>query len=57
MQINGKVRDKMMVAAGMDRDALQEFVMQSDSAKRLIGEKTVVKVIAVPQKLVNIVVR
>ena len=57
LQINGKVRDKMMVAAGMDRDALQEFVMQSDSAKRLIGEKTVVKVIAVPQKLVNIVVR
>ena len=57
LQINGKVRDKMMVAAGMDRDALQEFVMQSDSAKRLIGEKTVVKVIAVPQKLVNIVVK
>ena len=57
LQINGKVRDKMMVAAGLDRDALQEFVMQSDSAKRLIGEKTVVKVIAVPQKLVNIVVK
>ena len=57
LQINGKVRDKMMVAAGMDRDALQEFVLQSDSAKRLIGEKTVVKVIAVPQKLVNIVVK
>ena len=57
LQINGKVRDKMMVAAGMDRDGLQEFVMQSDSAKRLIGEKTVVKVIAVPQKLVNIVVK
>ncbi|MBE7044715.1 MAG: leucine--tRNA ligase [Ruminococcaceae bacterium] len=57
IQINGKVREKMMVAADLDREALQEFVLQSDAAKNLIGDKTVVKVIAVPGKLVNIVIK
>jgi len=57
IQINGKVREKMMVSADLDREGLQEFVLQSDAAKNLIGDKTVVKVIAVPGKLVNIVIK
>jgi len=57
LQINGKIRDKMMIAAGLDKDETEKAVMESDSAKALIDGKTIVKVIAVPGKLVNIVVR
>ena len=56
-QINGKTRGKMSVAAGLDRDALSEFVMAKDEVSAAVGDKQIVKVIAVPDKLVNIVVR
>lgn len=56
-QINGKIRGKMSVAAGLDRDALSEFVMAKDEVSAAVGDKQIVKVIAVPDKLVNIVVR
>ena len=57
VQINGKIRDKAMVPAGLDRDGLQQVAMDSEKIKALIEGKTVVKVIAVPGKLVNIVVK
>ena len=57
IQINGKVREKMMIAADLDKAQTEEVVMNSDAAKALIEGKTVVKVIAVPGKLVNIVVK
>lgn len=57
VQINGKIRDKLMIAAGLDKDGTQEAAMSSDKIKELIEGKTVVKVIAVPGKLVNIVIR
>ena len=57
VQINGKVRGRMDVPAGLSREELQETVMASDEAKALIDGKTVVKVISVPGKLLNIVVR
>ena len=57
LQINGKVRDKMEVPAGLDKAEFEKLAMESDKAKALIAGKTVVKVIAVPGKLVNIVVR
>ena len=56
-QVNGKIRGKMSVAAGLDRDALSEFVMAKDEVSAAVGDKQIVKVIAVPDKLVNIVVR
>ena len=56
-QVNGKIRGKMSVAAGLDRDALSEFVMSKDEVSAAVGDKQIVKVIAVPDKLVNIVVR
>ena len=56
-QVNGKIRDKMMIPSGLDRDALQETAMNSDKIKSLTEGKTIVKVIAVPGKLVNVVVK
>ena len=57
VQINGKIRDKLMIPAGLDKDGTQEAAMNTDKIKELIDGKTVVKVIAVPGKLVNIVVK
>ncbi len=57
IQLNGKVKEKLSVANGLSKDELQKLVMERDNTKELIGEKTVVKVISVPGKLVNIVVK
>ena len=57
LQINGKVRDKVTIDAGLSREAMQDVVMQLPRAKELTEGKTIVKVICVPKKLVNIVVK
>ena len=57
LQINGKVRDKIIVPAALDREALQEVALEQPKVQNLIAEKTIVKVICVPDKLVNIVVK
>lgn len=57
VQINGKIKDKLMIPAGLDKDGTQEAAMNTEKIKGLIEGKNVVKVIAVPDKLVNIVVK
>lgn len=57
IQINGKVKEKMNIASGLGRDELQKTVMESEAAVRAVDGRNVVKVIAVPDKLVNIVVK
>ncbi len=57
VQLNGKVKAKMVIDANLDRDGMQEAAMENDEVKALIDGKEIVKVIAVPGKLVNIVVK
>lgn len=57
VQINGKIKDKLMIPAGLDKDGTQEAAMNTEKIKGLIEGKNVIKVIAVPGKLVNIVVK
>ena len=57
VQINGKVRTKMMVDANINRDDMQTAVLENADVKALVDGKQIVKVIAVPGKLVNIVVK
>ncbi len=57
VQVNGKIRDKILVPAGLDRNELEAAAMESDRIKALTDGKTIVKVIAVPGKLVNVVVK
>ncbi len=57
VQINGRVKAKMMVDANIKREDMEKAAMDNDEIKELIGSQTVVKVIAVPGKLVNIVVK
>ncbi|MCL5103139.1 MAG: class I tRNA ligase family protein, partial [Armatimonadetes bacterium] len=55
-QINGKVRDKMVVPADADEETLKSTVLASERIKADLEGKTVRKVIVVKGKLVNIVV-
>ena len=56
-QINGKVRGKFERPAGMDKSELEHSIMSEKMIQdRLVGLE-VVKVITVPDKLVNIVVK
>ena len=57
IQINGKVKEKMSVASGLGRDEFQKTVMESEAAVKAVDGRNIVKVIAVPDKLVNIVVK
>lgn len=57
IQVNGKVRDRMMIPAGLDKAQTEKVAMESDRVKDMVSGKTVANVVVVPQKLVNIVVR
>ena len=57
LQVNGKVRGRITVPSTMSQDEVQDTVLSMDRAKQMVEGKTVVKVISVPGKLVNIVVR
>ena len=57
VQINGKVRAKLMIPADADSDAMIAAALENETIKPLVDGKTVVKKIAVPKKLVNIVVK
>jgi leucyl-tRNA synthetase len=56
VQINGKVKLKLTLPAGLDENALKEKVLADAGVKALLDGKQVKKVIAVKGKLVNIVV-
>ena len=55
MQINGKLREKLTLPAGLDNVALEDAALTADKIKAELTGKTVRKVIVVPGKLVNIV--
>lgn len=57
IQINGKVRDRIMVAVGSDEEAVRRQCMQSSRVLEQLEGKTVRKFIVVPGKLVNIVAK
>ena len=57
LQINGKVRDRITLPADIDKTAMEAAVKELPRAKELTEGKTIVKVICVPKKLVNIVVK
>ena len=57
VQVNGKLRDKLEVPQGLDNSELEKLALEAPKAKEFIGDKQVVKVIVVPNKLVNIVVK
>ena len=57
VQINGKVKDKIEVDEGLEQEAMKQLALNSPKIKDLTKDKTIVKTIVVPKKLVNIVVK
>ena len=57
VQINGKIKEKINIAGDLSREEMEKTAMENDKVKGLIDGKNVVKVIAVPGKLINIVVK
>ena len=55
VQVNGKVRAKMTVAADAQQEAVQAMALEQANVQQFVEGKTVRKVIYVPGKLVNIV--
>ena len=56
VQVNGKVRDKIEVAAGLEDDELRTIALSSDKIKRWTDNKELRRVIVVKGRLVNIVI-
>ena len=57
VQIKGKVRAKLVIAKDSSREELEKLALTNEKIQSEIAEKQVVKVIVVPNKLVNIVVK
>ena len=57
LQINGKVRDKLIIPAGLNKEETEAAARQSEKFVTFTEGKEVVKVIVVPGKLVNVVVK
>ena len=57
VQVNGKVRDKIMIEAGASQEDQLAAAKASEKIQEQIIGKTVVKEISVPGRLVNIVIR
>ena len=57
VQVNGKLVNVVKVPAGSDDVAVKAAALADDKVKARIEGKTVVKVIVVPGKLVNLVVK
>lgn len=57
VQVNGKVRDKVVLEAALSQEQLEEIVLARPKIKGYTTGKQVVKVIVIPGKLVNIVVK
>lgn len=57
VQILGKVKEKMVLKKDLSKEELEEKVLSSEKVKKLINNKTIVKIIVVPNRLVNLVIK
>lgn len=57
IQVNGKLKDKILAANGMSKEALEQVIREHANLEKWLGAKTLVKVVVVPNKLVNLVVK
>lgn len=57
VQVNGKLRDKLEVATDTGKAKLEELARNDEKVQKFIDGKNIVKVIVIPNKIVNIVVK
>ena len=56
-QVNGKVRGKMEVAKETSKQEMEKLAKENENVKKFIDGKEIVKIITIPGRLVNIVVK
>ena len=57
VQVNGKVRGKIEVGTNTSKEEMEALAKEIENVKKNIEGKEIVKVITIPSKLVNIVVK
>jgi leucyl-tRNA synthetase len=56
IQINGKLRSKIMITPGIPDDEIKKMALEEQKIREIIGTGTIKKIIIVKGKLVNIVI-
>ncbi|MGL4763011.1 MAG: leucine--tRNA ligase [Sarcina sp.] len=57
IQVNGKIKNKIMVASGLDEESIKAAALEDGKIKEATEGKNIVKVIVIKGRLVNIVVK
>ena len=57
VQVNGKVRGKVEVPSDATDEEMKSYALEIDNIKRYIEGRDIVKIIVVPKKLINIVIK
>ena len=57
VQVNGKVRGKIVVSMDTSKEEMEVLAKELDNVKKYINGKEIIKIITVPKKLVNIVIK
>jgi leucyl-tRNA synthetase len=56
VQVNGKLRSKIEVAVGASKELIEQMAINDEKVQKFLTEKSIKKVIVIPNKLINIVV-
>lgn len=57
VQVNGKLRGRIRVPFGFDKDLVEQRALGDDKIQQFTQGKQIVKIIVIPDKLVNIVTK
>ena len=57
IQVNGKIRSRITVAADATEDQVRELALADEKVQAAVAGKQIVKVLVIPARLVNIVVK
>ena len=57
IQVNGKLRAKITTSVNTDKQTIEALALSDEHVQKFTQDKTIVRIITVPNKLVNIVVR
>lgn len=57
VSFNGKTRFKLELPANLNKEEIEKAALESKEAQKWIEEKTIVKVIVVPKRIINVVVK
>ena len=56
IQVNGKVRGKMVISKSLEEDEVKNLAMEEDNVKNHLNENTIKKIIFIKDKLINFVI-